>query len=100
MPDLPDFGVAPPPFKPAEALVQLRRQLRDLRPLVERGIGYELKGLRVIELVAGAEAIDARLAHKPARQPQWTEQQLRCAADVRRLVDDVRQRLRRWEQDD
>ena len=36
---------APPAFKPAEALVQLRRSLRDLRGLSERGLRPYMRGL-------------------------------------------------------
>ena len=31
----------PPPFKPAESLVQLKRSLREMRTLAERGSGFE-----------------------------------------------------------
>ena len=100
MPDLPDFGFAPPPFKADEALVALKRQLRDLRPLAERGNRFELRGVTVIELTPGADRIDVRLAQRPVAAPQWTAQALRSSADVRRFVDEMRSRLRRWEGDE
>lgn len=93
-------GFAPPPFRPAEALVLLKRQLRDLKPLVERGTRYELKGRPVIELEAGEAAIAARLARRPSTSPEWSTQALASSLDVRRFVDDVKQRLRRWENDE
>jgi len=96
-----DFGFAPPPFKPAEALVQLKRSLRDLRTLAERGDGYELKGAQVIELTAGEAAIDARLARRPSRQvPEWDAFTLASSADVRKFSDEVKKRLARWTEEE
>ncbi|MFO1339667.1 MAG: hypothetical protein U1F53_15825 [Burkholderiaceae bacterium] len=96
-----DFGFAPPPFKPAEALVQLKRSLRDLRPLSERGDGFELKGARVVELAAGERAIDARLAKRPSRQvPEWDRFALDGSAAVRKFVDEVKKRLARWTEEE
>jgi hypothetical protein len=86
---------APPPFDAAQALVQLKKQLRDLR-LAERGAAYEIKGQPVIELTLAGAAIQARLVKQPARTPEWTSHSLRNAADVRRFVDTVRQQLARW----
>jgi hypothetical protein len=95
-----DSGFAPPTFRPADALVALRRQLRDLR-LAERGDGYELKGAQVIELAAGEASIDARLARKPSRQvPEWDRFTLADAAQVRKFTDDVKKRLARWTEED
>jgi len=92
-----------PPFKAAEALVQLRRQLRDWRPLVEREVGgvpgFEIAGQRVIELVAGDATIEARLARKPARTPDWQVRTLKSSADVRQWQDEVKRRLTDWTDD-
>jgi hypothetical protein len=93
--EMDDF-FALPAFKPAEALVQLKRQLRDLRPLAERGAGYEILGSAVIELKATDTTIEARLAKRPARSPEWTTHTLKNSADVRKFVDAVRQHLARW----
>jgi hypothetical protein len=95
-----DDGFAPPPFRPADALVLLKRQLRDLKPLAERGARYEIKGRPVIELGAGDTAIDARLAKRPAQSPEWQPHKLASALDVRRFIDTVRQRLRDWEREE
>ena len=86
----------PPPFKPADALVQLRRSLRDLRPLAERGEGFELNGMRVVELRSDASAITVRLARRAARTPDWDNLVLKNSADVRKCVDEVKKRLARW----
>jgi DNA-binding transcriptional regulator PaaX len=93
------FGFAPPPFKPEDALVQIRRALRDLK-LAERGSRYELRGKAVVELRAEATTITARLARKPALTPEWDVLAVKSAADQRKLVDEVRKRLGRWEHDE
>jgi len=95
-----DWAIPTPAFKPDEALVGLRRQLREMKPLVERGSRYELQGRPVIELSAADARIDARLARRPATSPEWQRHALASATDVRRFVDTVRQQLRRWEHED
>ncbi len=98
-PDEPDFGFAPPPFKADEALVQIKRALRDLK-LAERGNAYELRGKRVVELVPAPDSIAVKLARKLALTPQWDTQAVKTAAEQRKLLDDVKKRLARWEQED
>ncbi len=91
---------APPPFKAEEALVQLRRALRDLRQLTERAGGassaWSFEGNEVLQLSAGDGTITARLARKPARSPEWDTRACRSAADVRKLQDDLKRRLAQW----
>jgi hypothetical protein len=94
-----DFGFALPAFQPGEALVALRRSLRELK-LAERGNGLELRGRRVVELTADTTGISARLASKPALTPEWDTRVLRSAGDVRKLLDEVRKRLERWQHED
>ena len=96
---LEDIGFAPPPFDAAAALLQLRRQLRDLK-LDERGGQFLLKGRPVAELKAGSAEIEARLVKRPAIAPVWTTHPLKSAADVRRFTDTVRLQLGRWSADD
>ena len=93
-----DFFAAPT-FKPAEALQTLKRSLRDLRPLAERGNGFELRGKRVIELQAEATTLRALLAKRPAITPEWETLVLKNSADVRKCVDEVKKRLARWTED-
>ncbi|MDP3084702.1 MAG: hypothetical protein Q8N44_13580 [Rubrivivax sp.] len=93
-------GFAAPPFDAEAALVVLRRQLRELRPLTERGMRYEIRGQSVIELGVADQAITARLAKRPARAPDWTQQRLQSSLDARRFVDQVKQLLPRWERDE
>ncbi len=94
-----DFGFAPPPFKPDDALLLLKRSLRDLK-LAERANGFELRGKRVVELTVEDAQISARLARRLALTPQWDTQAVKSAADQRKLVDEVKKRLGRWEQED
>jgi hypothetical protein len=94
-----DNFFAPPPFKPDAALVQLKRSLRELRPLVERGEGFELQGQPVLQLGAQTDHLQVRIARKPARSPQWDTRQLRNAAEVRSFIDEVKRRLARWSEE-
>ena len=94
-----DFGFAPPPFKPDDALLQLKRSLRDLK-LAERGNGFELRGKRVVELIVEGAQINARLARRLMLTPQWDTQAVKSAADQRKLLDEVKKRLARWEHED
>ena len=97
-----DDFFALPPFKPAEALQLLKRNLRDLRTVTERGDAFELKGSRVIELAAAAQHIDARLAKRPMRggTPEWDTFKLAASPDVRKFTDEVKRRLARWTEED
>ena len=94
-----DFGFAPPPFRPDEALVTLRRALRELG-LAERGAGFELRGKRVLELAVEDATIRARIARRFMLTPEWDTQNLKGAADTRKLLDEVKKRLARWERED
>ena len=96
----PDGFFALPPFKPAEALVALRRQVRDIKAVTERPRGdvvaYETKGRPVLELCAEADAIAVRLAKRALLTPEWEARRLTNAAEVRRFVDDLKQRAAGW----
>jgi hypothetical protein len=93
------FGFAVPPFKADESLVGLKRQLRDLK-LAERGNAFEQRGKRVVELAVEAGAIQVRLARRLALTPEWDRLTLTSAADLRKLVDDLKKRLARWEHEE
>jgi hypothetical protein len=88
-----------PAFKPDEALVGLKRALRDLK-LSERGNGFELRGKRVVELAIEGEAIAAKLARRLMLTPEWDRVAVKSAADQRKLVDEIKKRLSRWESDE
>lgn len=94
-----DFGFAPPPFDAGGALVQLRRALRDLK-LAERGNGFELRGKAVVQLAVEDGAVAARLARRLAITPEWDRINVRSGADQRKLVDDIKRRLERWQRED
>jgi hypothetical protein len=91
-----DDFFALPAFEPADALIGLKRQLRDLRPLVERGSSFTLRGQPVIELETAETTIVARLAKRPAQTPEWQTHTLKASADLRRFVDTVKQHMARW----
>ena len=91
-----DDFFAPPAFKPDQALLQLRRALRDLRQLSERGTEFMLKGQSVIELSIDDSTLTAKLARRPARSPEWDIRVCKSSADVRTLQDEIRKRLVRW----
>ena len=93
------FGFAPPPFKPEDALAQVKRALRDLK-LAERGNGFDLRGKRVVELGIDGATITARMARKLALTPQWDSQTVKTTADQRKLLDEVKRRLARWDQEE
>ena len=94
-----DFGFAPPPFDAGNALQQLKRALRDLK-LAERGSGFELRGKTVVQLAVEDGAIAARLARRLAITPEWDRIAVRSGADQRKLVDEIKRRLERWQGED
>ena len=98
--DSADDFFAPPAFKPDEALVTLKRQLRELRPLAERGNRFELNGKSVIDLQPDANTLTARLAKRPAVSPEWDKLTLKNSADVRKCVDEAKKRLARWQDEE
>lgn len=98
------FGFAAPPFNAVDALVALKRHLRDLKiregRLSERGTGFELSGRKVIDLTGDAQSLTAKLAKKPTQTPEWTTHVMRSQADVRKFQDTVKQQLARWTDSD
>jgi hypothetical protein len=94
-----DFGFALPPFNAGNALMQVKRSLRDLQ-LSERGSGFELKGRAVLQLGVEDGAIVARLARRLSMTPEWDRQVVKSGADQRKLLDEVKRRLERWQRED
>ena len=95
-----DFGgFEPPAFKAAEALLQIKRSLRDMK-LTERGQGFELRGKPVLELTLDEAQIKVRIARKLALTPEWDRLVVNGAAAQRKLVDDIKKRLERWARED
>lgn len=104
--DLSDF-FALPPFKADEALVKLRRDLRELKALAEKGTGdvvrFEWRGLPAIELCVQAgdkPTLAVSLARKPGQRPDWAKRSLSSSAEVRKFVDDVKRSLKQWDDED
>ena len=91
-----DFGFAAPPFNAGNALVALKRALRDLK-LAERGNAYELRGKRVVELALEDDAIAAKLARRLMLTPEWDRVAVKSATEQRKLIDEVKKRLAKWE---
>ena len=94
-----DFGFAPPPFNADNALVTIKRTLRDLK-LAERGNAFEMRGKRVVELAIDGGAINAKLARRLMLTPEWDRITVKSAADQRKLLDDVKKRLSKWESEE
>ena len=92
-------GFALPTFKPDEALAQIQRSLRDMQ-LAGRGNGFELRGKRVIELDIDGSSIAVRLARRLMQTPPWDSLRLQSSADQRKLIDELKKRLARWDQED
>ena len=99
MSDEADFGFAPPPFNAEQALLQLKRSLRDMK-LSERGIGFELRGKRVAEFEVDGALIRARLARRLALTPEWDRVEIKSATEQRKCVDDLKKRIERWEREE
>ena len=92
-------GFAPPPFNADNALVTIKRALRDMK-LAERGNAYELRGKRVVELAVEGAAINAKLARRLMLMPEWDRMAVKSATDQRKLTDEVKKRLARWENEE
>ena len=92
-------GFALPAFKPDDALLQLKRSLRDLK-LAERGSGFELRGKRVLELQVQGAGIHARIARKLAMTPEWDKLLVLSAPEQRKFVEEIKKRLARWEREE
>ena len=93
-----DFFAAPP-FKAADALVSLKRQLRDLK-LAERGAAYELRGRCVVELGIADNSVQLKLARQRMLTPEWDRLALTSATEVRKALDEIKKRLARWEHEE
>ena len=91
-----DWGIAPPPFQPEQALPGLQRSLRELG-LVERQ-GVFQRGSQAIAKVAvdGAMLAAARVMRPSRTGPEWLGKTLRSAADVRDFVADLKRHLAQW----
>jgi hypothetical protein len=95
-----DDFFALPPFKPDDALAQLKRSVRELRSLSERGNRFEWKAHPVLELTVDGATLVAKLAKRPAHIPQWESRTMKNNADVRKFADELKARVARWSEAD
>ena len=93
------WGFAPPAFKADEAVLRLRRALRDLK-LAERGTAFELRGKRVVEITADADRLQVKLARRLALTPEFDRLTVASSADLNKLTAEIARRLARWDQDE
>jgi hypothetical protein len=94
-----DIGFSPPPFNADNTLVAIKRALRDMK-LAERGNAFEMRGKRVLELAIDGAAINAMLARRLMLTPEWDRMVVKSAADQRKLLDEVKKRLGKWESEE
>jgi len=91
-----DFGFAPPPFKPDEALQRLQRDLRALG-LAERAGHFERRGTAIARLAVDGDTLRAERVKRPSRtSPEWQARVLRSSADARDFVADLKKQLAQW----
>jgi hypothetical protein len=91
-----DFGFAPPPFKPDDALAGLKRSLRELG-LAEREGRFERRGVAIARATVDGAAIAAAVVKKPSRfSPEWQTRTLASGADVRDFLAHLKQQLATW----
>ncbi len=95
-----EWGFAPPPFKPDEALQRLRRDLRDAG-LTERGGQFERRGVAIAKAVVVGGEISASVVKRPSRSsPQWQNRTLKSSAELRDFVAQLKKQLSAWSDDD
>ena len=95
-----DFGFAPPPFRPEEALSKLKRDLRDLG-LTEREGRFERRGTAIARAAVDGAVIQAARVKRPSRgSPEWIAKTLKHSGDVRNFVADLKKQLAAWSHDD
>ena len=91
-----DFGFAPPPFRPEEALSKLKRDLRDLG-LTEREGRFERRGVAIARATVEDLTVRAARVKRPVRSsPEWQDKVLKSSADARDFVADLKKQLAQW----
>jgi len=91
-----DFGFAPPPFRPEEALSKLKRDLRDLG-LTEREGRFERRGVAIARAAVEDLTVRAARVKRPVRSsPEWQDKVLKSSADARDFVADLKKQLAQW----
>jgi hypothetical protein len=91
-----DFGMAPPPFNPDEALQRLRKDLRELG-LVEREGRFERRSVAIARAAVDGVVIQAAIVKRPSRNsPEWQGKTLKTGADLRDFVAELKKKLAAW----
>ena len=91
-----EWGFAPPPFKPDEALQRLRRDLRELG-LTEREGVFERRGTAIARAKVEGDTLAAARVKRPSRHsPEWQARVLKSSADARDFVADLKKQLAQW----
>jgi hypothetical protein len=90
---------APPAFKPEEALLKLRRELRDLG-LSERAGVFERKGQAIAKAAVDGALLQLALVKRPARTPEWVSKTVKDHAQLRDFVATLKKNLSGWSDGD
>jgi hypothetical protein len=94
-----DF-LAPPPFRPDDAMQALKRDLRGLG-LAERAGFFERRGIAIARVTLDGSTLQAARVKRPTRaSPEWQASTLRSSADTRGFVADLKLRLAQWSDSD
>ena len=91
-----DDFFAPPTFKADEALVRLRKDLRDLG-LSERAGIFERRGSAIARVALDGATLKAAVVKRPSRSsPEWQPKVIKSSADARDFATDIKRRLAAW----
>ena len=90
-----NWGFALPAFKPEEALLKLRRDLRELG-LTEREGRFERRGSAMVRAAVDGSVLKVALVKRPARTPEWNEKTVKDSAQLRDFLALVKKSLSGW----
>ncbi|MDL5031893.1 hypothetical protein QRD43_08220 [Pelomonas sp. APW6] len=90
-----NWSFALPAFKPEEALLKLRRDLRELG-LVEREGRFERRGTSIARVAVDGEVLKVAIVKRPARTPEWIEKTVKDGAQQRDFLALVKKNLSGW----
>ena len=95
-----DFFASLPAFKADDGLERLKRGLRDIRLLSERGAArFDWKGKLAIEAAVDGKVIRIRIAKRPAHSPEWETKTLANGTDIQHWLEDAKKRIARWSEE-
>lgn len=90
-----NWEFALPAFKPDEALMKLRRELRDLG-LAEREGRFERRGTSIARAAVDGATLKVAIVKRPARTPEWIEKTVKDSAQLRDFTALVKKNLSGW----